>query len=171
MITTPYVEPAMNRLCLPLVLVLFMFSLLSVSYPALADTAKTAANITNTPTGKPLKVNATPVYIEYEGTDTLGANLAFQLRDRFNSSSLFTLTDKDQPKFLLILRTTPEFTSRPAVGSVYAVTWLYYEKKTTYNSYLQQEIGVVAAEDLESVVAQIIEHTTGIAARYGSLLQ
>lgn len=145
----------------------------SVALPnsAFADQNKVAANIDNSSQAKAAKANATPVYIEYEGTDTIGANLAFQLRERFNTSSLFLLTDKEQPKFVLMLRTVPEFECRPGAGSVYALTWFYYEKKTTYNSYLQQELGVITAETIDNVVTRIVDLTTGVAARYGSLLR
>lgn len=160
------------KLCrLPLFIAFVVFSALFFNSAAHADQGKVAANVDNTAPAKSPKPNATPVYIEYEGTDTIGANLAFQLRERFNTSSLFLLTDKEQPKFVLLLRTAPEFECRPGAGSVYAVTWLYFEKKTTYNSYLQQELGVVTADTIDSTVTRLVDHTTGIAARYGSLLR
>ena len=148
-----------------------LFTRVLLTKVASADQSKLAANVDNSTQTKTAKTNATPVYIEYEGTDTIGANLAFQLRERFNTSSLFLLTDKERPKFVLLLRTVPEFECRPGAGSVYAVTWLYFEKKTTYNSYLQQELGVITADSLDSAVTRIVELTTGVAARYGSLLR
>lgn len=171
MVTTPYTE-FMMKLCRLLCFIgLFLFCAISFTSAALADQSKVAANVDNTAPAKTAKTNATPVYIEYEGTDTIGANLAFQLRERFNTSSLFLLTDKEQPKFVLLLRTEPEFECRPGAGSVYSLTWLYFEKKTTYNSYLQQELGVVTADTINATVTRVVDHTTGVAARYGSLLR
>lgn len=160
----------MNPFRLPLIIITVLFSVMLAGGPVQAEQDKIAAKVDNTSSVKQPKTNATPVYIEYEGTDTIGANLAFQLRERFNTSSLFLLTDKEQPKFILLLRSEPEFSCRPGAGSVYALTWLYFEKKTTYNSYLQQEVGVVTADSIDSTVTRIVDHTTGIAARYGSLL-
>ncbi len=160
------------KLCrFSLLAVLFFLSAIAFNSVAMADQNKVAGNVDNSTQTKSTKTNATPVYIEYEGTDTIGANLAFQLRERFNTSSLFLLTDKEQPKFILLLRTAPEFECRPGAGSVYAVTWLYYEKKTTYNSYLQQEIGVITADTIDSSVTRLVDLTTGVVARYGSLLR
>ena len=160
------------KLCrFSLLAVLFLLSAIAFTHVAMADQNKVAGNVDNSTQTKSAKTNAAPVYIEYEGTDTIGANLAFQLRERFNTSSLFLLTDKEQPKLILLLRTVPEFECRPGAGSVYAVTWLYYEKKTTYNSYLQQEIGVITADTIDSSVTRIVDLTTGVVARYGSLLR
>ena len=54
----------------------------------------------------------TPIAVEFEGTDSIGSRLATTLKERFNASNLFTLTDKDTPKIRVLLATTPEFPTR-----------------------------------------------------------
>ncbi|MGJ3521686.1 hypothetical protein ACR4XJ_01495 [Nitratidesulfovibrio sp. D1] len=114
---------------------------------------------------------AVQVAVELEGTDSLGARLAFRLKDVFNASSLFVLSEKDAPKIRVLLSTTPEFPSRPAVGSAYSVVWVFSQSEGTLRHYLAREVGVVTAETVEDLVAHIAERTDGISVRYGYLFQ
>ena len=104
--------------------------------------------------------------VELEGTDTIGAKLSFQLKEILNTSSLFSLTDKEQPKIRLLISTAPEFPSRPTVGSVYCVVWVYYERSTSFNSYLAREIGTVTMDEVPALAARLAERTSGLAAKY-----
>ena len=76
---------------------------------------------------KPAKVDArsTPVWVELEGTDSIGARLGMRLKEAFNGSNLFSLTDKDMPKMRLLVSTQSEFPGRPGVGSVYSICWTF----------------------------------------------
>lgn len=114
---------------------------------------------------------AVQVAVELEGTDSLGARLAFRLKDTFNASSLFVLSEKDAPKIRVLLSTTPEFPSRPPVGSAYSVVWVFSQSEGTLRHYLAREVGVVTAESVEDLVAHIAERTDGISVRYGYLFQ
>ncbi len=114
---------------------------------------------------------AVQVAVELEGTDSLGARLAFRLKDTFNASSLFVLSEKDAPKIRVLLSTTPEFPSRPSVGSAYSVVWVFSQSEGTLRHYLAREVGVVTAESVEDLVAHIAERTDGISVRYGYLFQ
>lgn len=114
---------------------------------------------------------AVQVAVELEGTDSLGARLAFRLKDTFNSSSLFVLSEKDAPKIRVLLSTTPEFPSRPPVGSAYSVVWVFSQSEGTLRHYLAREVGVVTAETVDDLVAHIVERTDGISVRYGYLFQ
>lgn len=111
----------------------------------------------------------TAVAVEHEGTDTLGAKLAFQLKGAFNTSSLFTLTDKDEAKLKVFLTTTAEFPSRPHIASVYSIVWAFSQADGTLSFLLAREVGVVAAEDIDALVPRLAERTDGIAAKYGYL--
>ncbi|MDD6088329.1 MAG: hypothetical protein PUB69_03315 [Desulfovibrionaceae bacterium] len=112
----------------------------------------------------------TPVFIELNGTDSLGARLAMRMKETFNSGSLFTLTDRDEPKLILRLSTAPEFPSRPSVGSAYAAVWIFSQSKETLGSYLVQETGTFSADNLEDLVTKLAERTDGLATMYGYLL-
>ncbi len=112
-----------------------------------------------------------PVAVELEGTDTIGAKLAFQLKETFNASSLFSLTDKEEPKIKLLISTTPEFSERPSVGSAYSVVWVYYERSSTFASVLTREVGTVTLEDVPALVVRLAERTSGLGARYGYLFE
>lgn len=154
-------------------------SLLAASFFVCGNSLQTLAAESRTPatatvsnsTAQSIKKNAVAVYVELQGTDTIGSKLAYQLRERFNTSSQFLLTDKDQPKLQIIVATTPEFASRPEVGSAYSVTWLYYASTRSYSSYLTLEVGTVSGDAVEGLVDRLVEHTTGIAAKYSHLLE
>lgn len=83
---------------------------------------------------KPAKVDArsTPVWVELEGTDSIGARLGMRLKEAFNGSNLFSLTDKDMPKMRLLVSTQSEFPGRPGVGSVYSICWPSPRAKATW---------------------------------------
>jgi hypothetical protein len=141
--------------------------------PAAASTAAQqpaapAKPVADKPVEKPVD-RTTAVAVEHEGTDTLGAKLAFQLKGTFNSSSLFTLTDKDQPKLRLFIATKEEFPSRPHIASVYSLVWAFSQGEGTLNFLLAREVGVVDAGELEALVAKTAEYTDGIAAKYSYL--
>lgn len=114
---------------------------------------------------------STLVNVILDGKDTLGARLATRLKERFNQSSLFRLNasdDPDIPELRLLLNTAPEFPSRPSVGSVYGVCWVFSQKG--YLGYLlAREIGTVNGDDLDTIVDKLVERTDGIAAKYGNL--
>lgn len=123
---------------------------------------------------KPVEVKAdrtTAVAVEHEGTDTLGAKLAFQLKGTFNASSLFTLTEKDAPKLKVVISTMTEFPSRPNIASVYGVVWAFSQAEGTLSFMLAREVGVVNAEDLDALIAKLAERTDGIAAKYSYLFK
>ncbi len=111
----------------------------------------------------------TAVMVEHEGTDTLGAKLAFQLKGTFNTSSLFTLTEKDTPKIKVVIASTAEFPSRPSIASVYSVVWAFSQAEGTLSFLLARDVGLVTAEELDGLVASIAERTDGIAAKYAYL--
>ena len=118
----------------------------------------------------PVKADrTTPVAVEHEGTDTLGAKFAFQLKDAFNSSSLFTLTGKDAPKLKVFISTVAEFPSRPAIASAYSIVWTFSQAEGTLSFLLAREVGLVTAEDLAALVAKTAERTDGVAAKYSYL--
>lgn len=155
---------------------LFVFSLTAFLVTLCCAQASFAAESApaNALADKPAEVKVdrtTAVAVDHEGTDTLGAKLAFQLKGAFNASSLFTLTEKDTPKLKVVLTTAAEFPSRPNIASVYSVVWAFSQAEGTLNFMLAREVGVFGAEDLDAAVAKLAERTDGIAAKYGYLFK
>ena len=141
-----------------LCLALLIFTLCAV--PALAAEApKQKTPLPDTP--KPITERNTPIAVEFEGTDSLGSRLTTRVKEVFNASNLFSLTDKD----------TPEFPSRPGVGSAYSVVWVFSQSEATLRHYLTREVGVLTPDEVNDVAAKLIERTDALAARYGYLLQ
>ena len=155
---------------------LFLFGLflalpLYFAFPVSAaqpgDSPAAPQSVADKPVTQPDRTTA--VMVEHEGTDTLGAKLAFQLKGLFNTSSLFTLTGKDVSKIKVFLTTTAEFPSRPHIASVYSVTWTFSQAEGTLSFLLTRDVGLVTPEELDSLVATIAERTDGIAAKYAYL--
>ena len=113
-----------------------------------------------------IKAGATPIAVLHEGTDSLGAKLSYQLKEVFNSGTLFALNDKDEPKLQMIISTASEFPSRPGVGSLYCVVWTYSERPTALSNYLAQEVGVVTPENLSELTDKLAARTGGLAAKH-----
>jgi len=154
----------------------FLFGLtialpLFFTLPALAAQSSEAPVASQSVADKPVAQpdRTTAVMVEHDGTDTLGAKLAFQLKGTFNTSSLFTLTGKDVPKIKVFLTTCAEFPSRPQIASVYSVTWTFSQAEGTLSFLLTRDVGLVATEELDGLVATIAERTDGIAAKYAYL--
>ena len=113
-----------------------------------------------------IKAGATPIAVLHEGTDNLGAKLSYQLKEIFNSGTMFALNDKDEPKLQMLVSTVSEFPSRPGVGSVYCAVWAYSERPTALSSYLAQEVGVITPENLAELADKLAARTTGLAAKH-----
>lgn len=114
----------------------------------------------------------TVVNVQIDGTDSIGARLSTRLKERFNQSSLFRLNadeERDAPELRVLLNTAPEFPSRPGVGSVYGVCWVFSQGKGYLGYLLAREVGTVNADDLDALVDKLVERTDGIAAKYGNL--
>ena len=137
---------------------------LSLSGAALAADADSVPD-------KPLKVveRRTPIAVEYEGTDNVGMRLATRIKESFNSSNLFLLTENDIPKIRLLLSSVSEFPSRPGLGSAYAAVWVFSQSEATLRHFLMREVGVVTPDEVNDLVAKIVERTDGLAVRYGYL--
>lgn len=121
---------------------------------------------------RPTPDRTTMVSVIVDGTDSLGARLSTRLKERFNQSSLFRLNpdeERDAPELRLLLNTAPEFSSRPSVGSVYGVCWVFSQGKGYLGYLLAREIGTVNADDMDALVDKLVERTDGIAAKYNNL--
>jgi hypothetical protein len=51
------------------------------------------------------------------------------------------------------------------------VLWLYYEKPTSFNSYLAREVGVITPGGTEDLAVRLAERTAGIAAKYSYIFE
>lgn len=152
---------------------------LYVFFLSFADLPFAATPAASPQAGKPVQDaprqttdRTTIVSVQVDGTDSLGARLATRLKERFNQSSLFRLNsdeEKDTPELRLLLNTAPEFPSRPSVGSVYGVCWVFSQGKGYLGYLLAREIGTVNADDMDSLVDKMVERTDGIAAKYSNL--
>lgn len=121
---------------------------------------------------KALTDRTTTISVLLDGSDSLGARLATRLKERFNQSSLFRLNaeeDKDMPELRVLLNTAPEFSSRPSIGSVYGVCWVFSQGKGYLGYLLAREIGTFNADDIDALVDKLVERTDGIAAKYSNL--
>lgn len=130
------------------------------------------------PAGQPVpdtpvevKAGSTPVGVIHDQVDQLGTRLAFQLKETFNASSLFSLTSADEPKIKLIVSTQPEFPSRPQLGSVYSVVWIFSASENVLTHYLASEAGTVDAATVAAAAEALAGRTTAVAEQYAYLFE
>ena len=129
---------------------------LCTSSPALADNE--AAQRTE---------RRTPVVVEFEGNDSIGASLFADLQKKISATN--PQKPAREAKFRLLLSTSSEFPSRPGVGSVYAVVWVLALSEGSMEYYLVRDLGIVTPDSINEVADRIISRTDGVAARYGYL--
>lgn len=145
-------------------------ALCAFSTPSLAAAPQAGQALQDTPRSLPDR--STVISVIMDGSDSLGSRLATRLKERFNQSSLFRLNadeERDAPELRLLLNTAPEFPSRPSVGSVYGVCWVFSQGKGYLSFLLAREIGTVNADDMDALVDKLVERTDGIAAKYSNL--
>ena len=134
---------------------------------AMAAPATAPAAVPNSPAKVDARVTA--VDVQSEGTDSIGARLSTALKEKFNTSSLFRLGSDNEPKLVLLVSTSPEFPTRPQVGSVYSIIWVYSQKANYLPMLLGHEVGTVSMEDIDALVARVVEKTDGLSVKYGYL--
>ena len=160
----------MKRRLFAIVFILGLFTSVGFGTAAGAENLATARDtVADTPSA--LGSRSTVVAVEHDGSDTIGAQLSFELKGLFNRSSLFKLSEKDGPKIRLLLSTSSEFPSRPHIASAYAAVWTFSQGEGTLSFFLSREVGLVGADEVDSLAARLAEKTDGIAVRYGYLLQ
>ena len=113
----------------------------------------------------------TPIQIRHENTDRVGRRLVFHMRERFNESGLFRLSDRDEEKIILHVKTRTEFPDRPGIGSIYAVTWTFSYGGDVLSNYLQSRTGIAGAEALKGLAEELAAQTHGISSRYSYLFK
>lgn len=111
----------------------------------------------------------TPIAVELEGTDSIGARLGMRLKERFNQSNLFRLIEANERKMRVLVSTRSEFPERPGVGSVYSVCWVFTERDDLLSFLLARELGTVNYEEIDALVDKIVERSDGIAVKYRNL--
>lgn len=150
--------------------ILALFCALTMAGAVMAATPQAGKPVQDKPEKGADRV--TVVSVTLDGTDSIGARLGTNLKERFNKSSLFTLNDdeeKDVPKLYVMVESKPEFSSRPGVGSVYSVCWVFKQGKGYLGYLLARDLGTINYEDVDGLVDRLVERTDGIAAKYSSL--
>ena len=109
----------------------------------------------------------TPVVVEFEGNDSIGAALFASLQKKINVNN--PANPQREAKFRILLSTAAEFPSRPGVGSVYAVVWTLALSEGSMEYYLVRDLGIVTPDTVDEVADRIVSRTEGVSARYGYL--
>lgn len=131
------------------------------------DQAKPAQTPDSAP---PLLAEKLPLDIVSKGTDQNGTLLSYRLKEELMSSKLFSLTTSEKRKFVLQIRTQPEFPDRPNLASIYSVALVYQEDSTTLTYYLDLFQGQIYAENVTTEMQKILEWSYSTLKRYHYLL-
>lgn len=120
---------------------------------------------------KPAKTDSrvTMVSVVLDGSDSIGARLGMKLKEAFNGSNLFTLSEADSPKLRVLVDTKSEFPSRPGAGSVYSVTWVFSQGEGYLPFLLSKELGTLTMDEVDALVARLVERTDGLSVKYSNL--
>ena len=125
------------------------------------------------PEATPKKVEAaarrTPVAIDHDDADPVGARLAYRLKELLGRSSLMAPTNKDEKKLVLVIKTKEEFPGRPNLCSIYSVSWLFSSREGSLKYFLASEAGIVDASSVDQTAEALLGRTDKLAATYGYL--
>ena len=111
----------------------------------------------------------TPVTIDHDDADPVGARLAYRLKELLGRSSLMVPTNRDEKKIVIILKTKEEFPGRPNLCSIYAVSWLFSSREGALKYYLASEAGIVDASAVDQAAEALLGRTDKLASTYGYL--
>ncbi len=111
----------------------------------------------------------TPVTVEHDDNDPVGARLAYRLKEQIGRSSLMVLTNKDEKKVVIVLKTKEEFPGRPNLSSIYAVSWLFSSREGSLKYFLTSEAGIVDNAGIDQAAEEILGKTDKLATTYGYL--
>jgi len=112
-----------------------------------------------------------PVQIRHENTDQVGRRLVFHMRERFSESGLFRLSDKEEVKLILQVKSRNEFPDRPGLCSVYAMTWTFSYGGDVLSNYLESQAGIASMKRLEGTAEEFVARTYDIYSEYSYLFQ
>ncbi|MFW6055573.1 MAG: hypothetical protein ACOC9D_06670 [Thermodesulfobacteriota bacterium] len=112
-----------------------------------------------------------PVMVVYDDMDSLGRRLVFNLRERFNKSGMFRLSGYKEKKIKLIIASQEEFQDRPGLSSVYSLVWTYSYAEDVLSTYLDNQVGIVEAGQLQEVAETIAARTDEIYVQYSYLFE
>jgi hypothetical protein len=71
----------------------------------------------------------------------------------------------------LLLRTMEEFPSRPGIGSVYSITWVFSQSEGHLAYLLERDAGVLTMEGVDALTDSLVQRTDGISVKYGYLFK
>jgi hypothetical protein len=134
-----------------------------------APQAAPAASATGPQKTPDQTVRKTPVIVEHDDADPLGARLAYRIKELLARSALMGPTTKDEKKLVIVLKTREEFPGRPNLCSIYSVSWLFAARDGSLKYFLTSEVGIVDASGVDAAAEAILGQTAKLAATYGYL--
>jgi hypothetical protein len=109
------------------------------------------------------------ITVEHDDADPLGARLAYHLKELLGRSALMQLTNKDEKKIVIVLKTKEEFPGRPNLCSIYSISWLFSSREGALKYYLTSEAGIVDAAGIDQTAEMLLGKTDKLANTYGYL--
>ena len=111
----------------------------------------------------------TPVTIDHDDSDPVGARLAYRIKELLARSALMAPTNRDEKKLVLVLKTKEEFPGRPNLCSIYAVSWLFSSREGSLKYFLASEAGIVDASSVDQTAEALLGRSDKLASTYGYL--
>lgn len=154
----------------------FLAALMLACSPVLAQDKAPAPQAATPPAPNAAKAQAatntpTPVVVEHDDADPLGARLAYHLKELLGRSSRMRPTDKDEKKLVLVLKTKEEFPGRPNLCSIYSISWLFASRDGALKYFLTSEAGIVDASGIDQTAETILAKTDKLTSTYSYLFQ
>ncbi|WP_051564040.1 hypothetical protein [Desulfovermiculus halophilus] len=137
---------------------------------ATAQEVQRVKNVQDVPQ-KVIEEGKIPIMVNYDGMDSLGRRMVFQLRERLNGSELFRLSGYKERKIKLFISSQEEFQGRPGLSSIYSLVWTYSYAEDVLSNYLDHQVGIIRANALDELVETLVARTDEISMEYGYLFE
>ena len=97
--------------------------------------------------------------------------LALAIKEYLINSKIFKLSNANEKKIKIFIKTKEEFPKRPGLGSIYCVVWTYSASEDVLPLYLESIVGTVDFNQIKSVAEVIIYKTDEITSQYSYLFE
>jgi len=158
-----------------LFLILIILACCAPGWPASAQEGEAPAKMVPAKQPQPAQPNPgqrrIPVAVEHKGTDEVGARLVYNLKNFFNSSSLFRLAGKEDKKIKILIMTKEEFSGRPNMSSVYSIVWVFFDNPANLQYYLDDGVGFVHSASVKETAEGLAAKTEKVGSQYSYLYE
>jgi hypothetical protein len=100
------------------------------------------------------------VSVEHTGSDLIGEQLVFQIREKIRESTSMCLSRPDEPSFIVLsLITIDSDSDKTAYSTTYSATWLLDSASEPFAYYITSQVRYCGANRVEICAMSLVANT------------